>query len=91
MFRAHPRLKDKDVEAVYEQLLGFFKKLAGGADLEEPFSTITHKQQLIEVIIAALDAREEMGGDQHVLQNPEYRLGALNPPAQRQATRRQHR
>lgn len=80
VFEAHPRLEDKEVEAIYVQLYQFFKKLAQGAELDEPFSTITRKQALIKAILTALDAREELGGDEHILQNPEYTLGGKTIP-----------
>jgi hypothetical protein len=80
VFKEHPKLEDKDVEVVYEQLQRFFKKLAKGADLEEPFSTIARKQALIESIILALDIREEFDADAHMLQNDQYTLGGRTIP-----------
>ena len=79
-YKDHPKLEDKDIEVVYEQLQRFFKKLAGGAELEEPHSTITRKQALIESIILALDVREEFGADEHLLQNDQYTLGGRTIP-----------
>lgn len=79
-YKEHPRLEDKEVETVFGQLQQFFKKLAGGAELEEPHSTITRKQALIESIILALDAREELGADDHMLQNDQYTLGGRTIP-----------
>lgn len=79
-YKEHPRLEDKDVETVFGQLQGFYKKLAGGAELDEPHSTITRKQALIESILLALDAREELGADDHMLQNDQYTLGGRTIP-----------
>lgn len=80
VFKEHPKLEDKDVEVVYEQLQRFYKKLAGGAELEEPHSTIARKQALIEAITLALDVREEFGADDHLLQNDQYTLGGRTIP-----------
>lgn len=78
--KEHPRLEDKDIEMVYDLLQKFFKKLAQGKNIDEPTSTITRKQALIEAIIAALDVREELGADEHALQNPDYTLGGKTIP-----------
>ncbi|NBC06650.1 MAG: hypothetical protein GVY26_05605 [Bacteroidetes bacterium] len=78
--KEHPRLEDKDVEMVYDSLQKFFKKLAQGKSMDEPTSTITRKQALIEAIITALDVREELGADEHVLQNTDYTLGGKTIP-----------
>lgn len=80
VFEEQPQLEDKDIEMVYDLLQKFFKKLAQGKSIDEPTSTITRKQALIEAIITALDAREELGSDEHVLQNPNYTLGGKTIP-----------
>jgi len=75
VYKSHPALVDKEVGAVYDLLRDFFKKLAQGKELDEPFSTLTRKQALIEAIFEALDQRESVGADEQYLQNPDYSLG----------------
>ena len=79
-YKDHPRLEDKDVEAVYVLLRDFFKKLAQGKELDEPSSTLSRKQALIDAILSGLDAREEVGADMPYLQNPDYTLGGMTIP-----------
>lgn len=64
-------LKDKDVEYCYNQLKEYFRKKAQGKNVEEPLSSIEKRQILMDEILNSIEAREEMKGDEHYVNNPD--------------------
>lgn len=76
----HPRLEDKDVEQVFDQLRDFYKKLAQGQSPEGPTSSLSRKQALLDRIMIHLAMRKELGEDVEYLQNPRYTLGGRTIP-----------
>lgn len=79
-YEKYPQLRDKEVEETYEQLRGFFQKLAKSEELDEPSSTRTVRQALIEAILEALDTREALGADNHLIMNDSYQPGGYPIP-----------
>ncbi|MBE2208632.1 MAG: hypothetical protein IAE84_13665 [Saprospiraceae bacterium] len=65
-----PKMLDKDVEEVYEDLKEFYQQLAQDKDVFEPRSTKSIKQALLSGIIETLDFRIENGLDEVLLDNP---------------------
>lgn len=70
-----PRLKDADVEWVYEQLGKYYKAKAGRKTIEEPISSIDRRQDLMDEILNVIDAREAVKADADTINNPEIRHG----------------
>lgn len=79
-YKQYPQLYDKEVEETYELFKDFFQQLAKGKEVYEPSSTKTAKQALIDAILQALDAREELGADEEYLLNDAYLLGGAPIP-----------
>ena len=66
-----PHLQDKDVEYAYQALKDYYRKLAKGAESQEPLSTLEKRQALIDEILNKVDLREEMEADTFVVNNPD--------------------
>lgn len=71
----NPTLTDKEVEWTYDQLKTFFQKLATGKDLDAPSSTLSKRQELLDAILDAIELREEMELDDHLVENPAFKPG----------------
>ncbi|MFM9948822.1 MAG: hypothetical protein ACKV1O_12860 [Saprospiraceae bacterium] len=74
-YQQYPQLFDKEVEETYELFKDFYQQLAKGKELYEPSSTKVAKQALIEAILEALDAREEIGADESYILNDHILAG----------------
>ena len=75
MHEEFPRLKDADVEYVYEKLGKYYKTKASGKAIEEPESSIDRRQDLMDEILNTIDAREEANIDAEIINNPAIRHG----------------
>ena len=73
--KEYPRLADKDVEWVIEKLANYYKVRSRGKEIEEPTSPSERKQDLMDEILNAIDAREEIGADLGSINNPDIRQG----------------
>lgn len=72
--RKRPRMVDKDVEAIFVLYRQFFQDLRKGKDVDDPYSSITYKQELLDEIWEALVFREREQADaQHI--NGSFRVG----------------
>ncbi len=81
MHKEFPKLKDADVEYVYEQLSKYYKVKSSGKSIEEPVSTIDRRQDLIDEILNTLDNREEINADAAIINNPAIRHGEYLIPS----------
>lgn len=61
--RKRPRLVDKDAEAVFITYRKFFQDIRQGKDADDPYSTLRHKQELLDEIWEVLVYREQQGAD----------------------------
>jgi len=75
LLKEYPRLKDADVEYVYEKLGKYYKTKASGKAIEEPESSIERRQDLMDEILNTIDAREEAKTDASIINNPAIRHG----------------
>ena len=64
--RKYPRMVDKDVLAVYNAYHAFFVGLSRGKDLDDPYSPLKHRQNLIDEIWEVIAYRERAGADDFV-------------------------
>ena len=64
--RKYPRMIDKDVEAVYEAYREFFTGLSRGKDMDDPYSTLRHRQNLMDEIWEVIVHRERQQADDFV-------------------------
>lgn len=76
IYAEHRRLRDKEVEGIYDRFRDFYRELAQDKEPYEPSSTRAGRQALIDAILEALDQRQEMGLDEHLVKNPDYRHGS---------------
>jgi hypothetical protein len=67
-YAAHPRMTDKDVEAVYNQYRTYFQAVRQGKDPDEPVSTLPWREAALAAIWDAILIREEVGADDHLLE-----------------------
>lgn len=74
-YAEHRRLRDKEVEEIYDRFQDFYRKLAHDKEPYEPTSTRADLQTLIDAILRNLDLRQETGLDEHLVNNPDYRHG----------------
>lgn len=72
IWKAHPRLTDKDVEWVYGQYRDYFRKLAQGSEPPEPSSTAVHREALLNALWEGLLLREDLGADEDLIDNPDF-------------------
>lgn len=75
------KLSDKDIEIVYEQLKHYFQQLAKGKEQDEPSFSSESKEALCDEILNALDVREELGADTHLINNNDYRPSGVPIPS----------
>lgn len=76
-----PGLIDKDVEAVFEKLATYFKRLASNKTIAEPVLPRERQQALLEEILNTIDEREENEEDLFLINNPEIRQGTYLIPS----------
>lgn len=67
IYQEFPRLIDKEVEWVYNQLLTYYRDLSRGKKREEPLSTAERKQALMDEILNKLDIRRELDMDSSIV------------------------
>lgn len=70
VYAEFPSMLDTDVEFAYENIKAYYKALATGKEPEEPLSTSDRRQALMDEILNAIDDREELEADLHVINNP---------------------
>lgn len=70
-----PRLVDKDVEDVLTRLEKYYKTRSRNKNAEEPEVHSERKQALIDEILNAIEAREELEADIQYIKNPEVLQG----------------
>jgi len=70
-----PKLKDKEIESVYEKLTDYYKGLSTHKAIDEPFFESEQKQVLTDEILNRLDEREEAEADLFTINNPSVRQG----------------
>ena len=73
--KVYPQLLDKEVETIYDQFKNCYDQLARDKEMYEPSSNIAYRQALINAILLALDAREELEADDIYVNNPDIRHG----------------
>lgn len=76
-----PSLSDKDVDYVYSQLKHYFDQKAKNKEIEEPLSTSDRRQALMDEILNAIDVRQEIKGDEHLIMNADYKPGGRPIPS----------
>ncbi len=81
LYREFPKLSDKDVEAIYEKLGDYFKKVHNGKDVEEPLFGSTMKQALSDEILNQIDIRREKGLDEEFINSPGATKGGRMIPS----------
>lgn len=71
LYEEMPYLLDKDVEFAYSKLEKYYSDLAKGRKVDEPEVVSDRKQAIIEEVLNAIDIREELKGDVHLVNQPE--------------------
>ncbi|MFK7945988.1 MAG: hypothetical protein AB8G11_00240 [Saprospiraceae bacterium] len=71
LYKEMPYLLDKDVEFAYSKLEKYYSDLAKGKKVDEPEVASDKKQAIIDEVLNALDIREELRGDIHLVNQPE--------------------
>lgn len=65
-----PKMTDKAVELTYDQLKTYFQAISKGKSPEEPLSTSDMRQALLDEILNAIEAREDIEADLPAINNP---------------------
>ena len=73
----YPKLVDKEVEQIYTQVRAYLLETSRGKDIDEPYSSIKRKDELIEAIFKMLDSREQENLDEEYINNPDYAPGGI--------------
>lgn len=72
--RKRPRMTDKDAEAVFVSYRQFFQDIRQGKDVDDPYSTILYRQEMLNEIWEVLVYRERQRADaEHI--NGSFRTG----------------
>ncbi|MEN0048692.1 MAG: hypothetical protein AAF806_16645 [Bacteroidota bacterium] len=71
-YEEFPKLADKDIEWVYEQLLMYYKGLGRGKKREKPLSASDIKQAVIDELLNKLEVREKVGNDEQYIGNVKH-------------------
>ncbi len=79
-WKEYPRLSDKDIELTYEQLKEYFRKVSQGKDVDAPVSAADSRMTLIDAILDAIEVREDLHADDHLVMSPNFQpAGYLVP------------